>query len=84
MSNFDIKDYNFRIAEAKETNIEVDTTNLFDMYKNPSSIREKHRYTYVHSSKLWRIDITKVLQNQDRVYEIELEFLNIFHGFRLV
>ena len=82
IKHFDIKDYNFRIAEAKETNIEVDTTNLFEMYKNPSSIREKHRYTYVHTSKLWKIDITKVLQNQDRVYEIELEFLNIKGNLR--
>ena len=77
LKQFDVRDYNFRLAEAKETNIEVNTTNLFDMYKNPSSIREKHRFTYQHSSKLWKIDITKVMQNQQRVYEIELEFLNI-------
>ena len=75
VKHFDLKSYNFRIAEAKERNIEVNI-NLAEVSKTASSIREKHRYTYVHLSKFWKIDITKVIQNQNTVYEIELEFMN--------
>jgi hypothetical protein len=82
VKHYDIKEYNFRISEANEKNIEVNTTNLLEMYKNPSSIREKHRYTYVHSSKLWKVDITKVVQNNELFYEIELEFLNVKGNLR--
>ena len=77
--NFDIPDYFFRTAVAKETTDETPRPNL-----EPLIIREKKRWSYEISQGRFRVDLTEVTtyrpadRNPRRaktVHEIEIEIL---------
>jgi hypothetical protein len=74
IKHVDIPNYNIRIAESKEVIFKMDEL-TYHFNHRPSLSREKRRLTFYHSSKYWKIDLTKVLSNGERGYELELEYI---------
>lgn len=75
IKHVDLKNYNIRIAESLESTFTMHPQ-AYHLNHRPTILREKQRLTFNHVSKLWKVDVTKVLSNGERMYEVELEFLS--------
>lgn len=64
------RNYGIKTTESTETKMNVDLRSYDLLFK-----RERHRYSF--SNKTVRIDVTCILQKNEKVYELELEFLQI-------
>ena len=72
----DLPNYNVRLSVHTETPLSTQTR----VPSNPNFTRERTRHSFQHKSKLFRVDLTKVIGvswkgNTYQSYEVELEFL---------
>lgn len=76
ISHNDISEINVRIAQAQELPIKL-TFDEFNAKYDITSTRSKTRRSFVHTSKLWRLDLTKVVSQAGVApsYEVELEYI---------
>ena len=72
LRHYDNKEYNFRIAEADEIPMNM-TMGAFRKNYTRTSLRDKYRTSFVSDDV--RLDVTKVIQDGTKIYEVEIEIL---------